>query len=918
MNPSSCNPLMRRGAALALTLAAGVVGTAAHAQPVDLDQSKLIKELAERNMSSLLLHLADTGSFEDAAEPRLITIGQHRIAFQDASRTVEERLEALAAARAEYRELIDSPEFANHPQRPVWRTDLAELLLVTYLEGFKQMANGFYELGVPSADQAAAFEDAVPDALEQVLRADAEFLDLDNRLSRDAAAREKLERSLAYYTIFDDYRNQKTAYFGAYAALYGTLLPDDHPYFQNLGAIPGQRNTPAEERKRLLYTAVQRLEPFVNGDVGNAALQARAKSIAGRATLGLGDAAAAESEYLNPATQATSWSLDILAAWISKAKAQEKLGRATAGRSILVELGDKTAVKENLGFRLMVADALHLMLLRMADAAPADRQEAERARAYQIYFDLIDDPSLGPQAQAVRNLVFDRWATSIGPDQDLAELPPAVRMAICEISRLRGLQALQRKDEEEAKQLMQRAIEAGQTLTDRAKVGDAVWATGTYNLAFAKYATDRTLNSLVQVIEMCTDVAEQTPDQPVATEAIGLASQLAETLHSQYAAQPGVEPAFKHAMDVLYNSGNYDTTQPADDRLVYYAYATFQSAGEYAKAAEAYNRLVRNHPRYVEAQGLRIYCLTQVFSAADAGEKEQAKQDLLAAVADVQDQAQQALDRASTPEEGASAARALANGRLAQAEVAASEGDLDKSLRILDSFDGDFGQWPDLIRRGLERRIVLLVEAGQLQRAQEEAGTMMGRFPDAAAGVIDNVIDSLETKIDALGEGSAEAAKLADTGAAMAKLLADWAQGQGFDPNQMLPYHLVVLNSLRVANRPDEALAYLADTGLEKNFGNNVDVLFEKAQALIGKGDDTSVKAASPILNKIIGGLQEPYPDVYWKAWVARLKINLLLNERVDEVSRRVRQLEGRFPNLGGEPYASQLRAMAAEADMKQ
>ena len=144
------------------------------AQQVTLDQSKLIDGLAERNMRELLLHLAETGDFADPTEPRLIEIGQYRIDYQDTDKPLEERIAAFNQAREALQALIEDPQFKDHPQRPVWRTDLAEMLLVTYLEGFQRAANGFYEFGVPTAEQAAAYEDAAAEALRQMLRADAE------------------------------------------------------------------------------------------------------------------------------------------------------------------------------------------------------------------------------------------------------------------------------------------------------------------------------------------------------------------------------------------------------------------------------------------------------------------------------------------------------------------------------------------------------------------------------------------------------------------------------------------------------------------------------------------------------------------------------------------------------------------------
>lgn len=892
-------------------------GSIASADP--LDQSKLIDALSDRGMDELLLHLAETGEFADAAEPVLIQIGQLRSAARDPQLTGRERLEKFNQARQLLRGLIDDPAMDGHPLRPVWRTDLAEMLLVTHLQGFRRAAAGFVEFGVPTDTQQKTFAQDVPIALAMLMQAGQEFRDLEARLDRDTDLREQLETSLASVRIFDEYRDQKTAWFKANAAYYTTLLPDDHPYFASLGSTAAQGKTPAAERTRLLGVAMSTLAPILSGDVGGDSLQARARSLAGRVTLAQGNAAKAEADYLSAAATSNIWNADRLAASIARAKATEQRGQADASAAQLAELANRSTVRESLDGRLLVTDALHLLRLRQAAAASGQTRRALADQAYAVYFELLADPTLGDNAPAVRNLIYDRWASSIPAEDDasaIQEIPAAVRVAVADISRRRGLLALQQGGEPAGRAALQRAIDYGQSVSDRAAVGDQVWADGQYNLAYATYALEpKKLGSLLSAAEIATTVAEQTPAVPVATDAIDLATRLLESLHRSYAAQPGVTPAFERAMGVLYESGDFDTTKPADDRLLYYAFAVFQAKGEYEQAANLYDRQLRTHPNYLEAQAQRVAALMQWYNQTSAGSgRDKIESDLLDAARKVAAQAGPVLSGSPDARQADSAARALANAKLAQAQVLATRGDLDGALESIAGFESDFADRPALVQRGLERRILLLVDADRLDEAQDAAGTMMGRFPDAAAGVINNVLNDMERQIEQLGDDSPRSAKLADAAAAMAKLLADWAQDQGYDARQMLPYRLVVLKSLRIADRSDEALAYLRDTKLEAAFGNNVDVLFEKARALVTKGDPASLRAAVPLLNRIISGLTEPYPDIYWRSWVARLEVNLKLGEGVSDVPRRVRQLQQTHPDLGGEPFKSQLEGLSIEA----
>ena len=157
----------------------------------------------------------------------------------------------------------------------------------------------------------------------------------------------------------------------------------------------------------------------------------------------------------------------------------------------------------------------------------------------------------------------------------------------------------------------------------------------------------------------------------------------------------------------------------------------------------------------------------------------------------------------------------------------------------------------------------------------------------------------MEARLAPLDDDDPAAAPLADTAAALAKLMADWARGRGLNVREMLPYHLVVLKSLRIAGRPDEALAYLDDTGLAAEWPNHADVLLERARVLAGSGDPERLREARPILNRLIKALTEPYPDAYWQAWITRMQVSLALNEGVDELPRRVRLLEARPPGSG-------------------
>ena len=876
-------PVVRHLLACGLFAAAPAVATAAPA----LDDTRLIDGLVNRHLDVLLEHLAETGDFADPSVPRLIEIGRLRSAYLDPTRPAAERRRSLTQADAAWRELLRNPGFAAHPQMPVWRTQYAEQRLIYGLDVFGRSAADFYELGVPTAAQRAAFEDAVPAALTELEQAERDFRDLSERVSRDAALKEQLESSLAYYRIFDDFRDQKTRFYAARARYLATLLPDDHPWWKGAGRTAA----PAAARQRLRAAAAEGFSFFTKPDsAAGEGLRLRARSLAGRVAAAAGRDADAV-RLLDAAANDPAGGPDTLTAAIARAVYAGGSERITR----LAALGQKASVRQQPTARLLVADAQFRAL----------RDAGQDEAAYAVYQDLLADPALGDRAAALRQIIYNRWAAELGPDADPATFAPTARLGVADISRRRGLAARAAGNEAEAIADLKRAVRAARALADDPTASPALVAAGRYQLAYANSVLQpRNLAVLLKAVTSATAVAREHPDLPVATDAIALASALAESLHRQYAARPGVAAAFEAAAAVLFDSGSFATTPAADDRRLYATRVRLQDTGRYAEAAASYARQLPDHRHYADAQSRRAESLVAQWRGATPAER-----PVIAAAA------RDAVARAAAAA-GDEPVRQPARARayLAEAELDVLQGDTDGAFAVLDRYEQQLGRRPDLMPAVLQRRILLRVDRGDLARAQEEAAAMMGRFPDGAAAVIGAVLNDLEARLAPLDDDNPAAAPLADTAAALAKLMADWARGRGLDAQEMLPYHLVVLKSLRIAGRPDEALAYLDDTGLAAEFPNQADVLLERARVLAGSGDPERLREARPLLNRLIKALTEPYPDAYWQAWVTRMQVSLALNEGVDELPRRVRLLEARHPDLGGAATAAKLRALAAEA----
>ena len=79
------------------------------AQLSNLDPAVLIDGLARQGMSELLMHLAESESFDDPLVASHIKIAQQRVQYGETRRPVQERVGALDRAIEGLRQLIDSP-----------------------------------------------------------------------------------------------------------------------------------------------------------------------------------------------------------------------------------------------------------------------------------------------------------------------------------------------------------------------------------------------------------------------------------------------------------------------------------------------------------------------------------------------------------------------------------------------------------------------------------------------------------------------------------------------------------------------------------------------------------------------------------------------------------------------------------------
>jgi len=295
---------------------------------------------------------------------------------------------------------------------------------------------------------------------------------------------------------------------------------------------------------------------------------------------------------------------------------------------------------------------------------------------------------------------------------------------------------------------------------------------------------------------------------------------------------------------------------------------------------------------------------------------------------------------------------------------------LDAVLEMVAGSDDPAMQ--DVQRDALGKQIMAFAAVERYDEAVELARQMMEQYSDDAAFIIGNVVDDLAAEINQLTnaipnelvasrkqEMIERRKALAETGSKLAQLLKDWVTLQTFEPTEeelaqfradfgeefdiapsddpeveaerrqramelfdewmKLPTFIVFAKQLRLAGKPTQALNFLRR--YYDKFGNDPDLLLEwgEAKFAIGRENPANeegrvmlIEAAEEAFNAlIVGFMNEPQkPDFYWQSWVRRLQINDLLDTNTQDIPLRIRALRASQPDLGGEPYKSQLEEL--------
>lgn len=663
---------------LATTLMLAVCGglpVSAQMEQLYRNDDRFIQGLREAGMSELLERFVeqvdDRGGLQPIAQ-RQLQIALHEFAADERfQRAVEqngvdpERAEALFhESRASYESLLAEQQklIDENPQDErlaMWQTDLAAMLLDTYLPTYFNNAAWFYDFGVPTPEQEAAFERSVVQALALAADARHRIESLTSRLGSDGGVlRARLEEMNIFFDLRQEYGQRRTPYWYAHAAYYVAQLPDNHPYYQNLGRDPQMRNqaqTPADERLRLL----EQVESVAAGNLQNdPGVGTSIRLIGGLAMVRLDDPDRVDEGvdgFLDPVITGSSDTWQGFLASMGKARGRAAVGEMDTATEILEGMVRHTFVRSQLsggnGFpRLLVADLWHRLLAEPAEQTRGADRLALLAEAYEKpYLPLVnDDPAnfFGP-------FLYRRWAERVDPAQDPSDLPPMVRMGVGQIMTERGalpadelvylannaplesiaIPAERDREAQRRQELIDRAradlataVRFNQTLTDPST--DApVRARGLFSLGFAKYylaEIDKYYGDAGDSIEPYFEVAQlwatlgtELSGTTQAEQATGFAVTLLQQFDQLFNTGPGgvtntdYRDAYRAAIDAMYRY--WPTNDTAHALRVYTGFFVYELSGELERAIEVYRGMPQGHPDYFEARRQMILAMQKVY-----------------------------------------------------------------------------------------------------------------------------------------------------------------------------------------------------------------------------------------------------------------------------------------------------------------
>jgi len=420
---------------------------------------------------------------------------------------------------------------------------------------------------------------------------------------------------------------------------------------------------------------------------------------------------------------------------------------------------------------------------------------------------------------------------------------------------------------------------------------------------------------VIESLSMLTHLAENSNNEKLVYDAIKAGIQLTGQLlkSPDRALKARALSAYLPLARILYT--RFNTSELADDYRLFDVVAVRLPAKEYALALQRLSNLPASHGQYWLAQRYQLGIYRQLIVHPDWPAAR-----IIAAVAPIRDQAVNQLAHANTKQNDIIQHVALeSSGMLWQ--LAAKQNQWLDAANQLQWIETDTSLKAADRQAWLCRRLISLQRGKQFKSTGKLAKQLLDEFGKPVFSVVMQALTAMDEQLDSQRRSQMLDPKLPldqtqhQALLSLSQSVVKWASSHIADEHQLLLAKIVWAKSLTDAGQMRDALTLLSP--LAQQFESEPDLWLALGECHYRLELGANYQQAAKLFHQLIGrslpDAQGKFPIRYWHAWTRYLQICDLTNQHTHVIVSRIASLKAEDPTLGGEPYASLLRALNAK-----
>jgi len=906
-------PAMRSGIVVLAVACLLVVAGASQAQNAapTANEAERNTQLIEAMLSKGMTPAVQAFLAQPPTDPELATGVRDGIvkAYLPTLRSSPEKyLQTVRDVVSYQRRMYADQTHADYWARPKWGADLAQELLINALPDM-YLAGAFATLGFPDESQRKAVNLISTESIELLDRAEDEFFNMKTTLrGREDFVSEYV--NTGHWAELQRYQQLNIPYNRAWAVVYVLTQSDDGPYFSETDDVESARESLIRKGKADVEVAADKARAMgLPADI-----HARMDLLRAHLAIyeGRYDTARQHAQDARARNGARAYTRFL--AQLTYAKALHKAGNVDRLKSLLDGLEQDPITRQNPLHAVLVTDRRFMIIYDQANQVsdPVRKREII-SKAFDVYVQLLNSDLIADRYRgAIRTYVEDRYQQQIPAGMDAGELPGPLQLAAVRATFEAGEELRKQGKAQQAVQRYTEAVEMAGKLRQREKLTPA---TKVQTLFYCGYAQLRARESL-SAARTFIQLADEFPDRARGEQAINIALvNIIQPELEKKADEQALQRLAERAYDILFQK--YPNIDLA--RVATYDYAAFlRQTEQYAKAVRAYADVPSDHEAYLSALYERLSCLGVLWQEADAGHMvRQHARDIINGVEQFLREVPDRLGRLPA-ERRQTIQRYIVQARLLRVRVRLET--FDQSQQAMDELDEIRAQYGDMEQ--IQTRIQgVIIRAYQKQNkfdlAEKELEQYMQRKPEKAGPLALGILQSINEQIK--NEDDPQRVNmLAGVAVNLSRdIVLPWARTQDPNTETMISYELMPAESLMAAGKWKEALDQFEK--IVKRHGkpaeNKMEIVEGMAECHAELG---SVAQAQKRYNKIIRFYQETGESRDKHYWNAQMRVYQMMDQFAakkgnvpnTQIYRGIRILTQRYPDLGGEPYASELKRL--------